>query len=106
MLINRETLECQIPTRTIMRLDRSWQIKRGFHPQISHTILHDLKIDGNNTSHLDSATERDLAVSLREMEIADAEFGALDVDGEVDFAASAEILDVAVSTMFGTACFY
>jgi hypothetical protein len=38
------------------------------------------------------------------MEIADAEFGALNVDGEVDFAASGKILDVAVPTVLGTSC--
>jgi hypothetical protein len=38
------------------------------------------------------------------MKIADAEFGALDVNGEVNFAASGEILDVTVSTVLGTSC--
>jgi len=33
------------------------------------------------------------------VQVADGELGALDVDGEVDFAASAQILDVAVASM-------
>jgi hypothetical protein len=36
------------------------------------------------------------------MKISDAELGALDVDGEVDFAATAEVLDIAVSPVLGT----
>ncbi len=36
------------------------------------------------------------------MKIADAEFGALNVDWEVDFAASGEILDVTIPTVLGT----
>lgn len=38
------------------------------------------------------------------MEIADAEFGTLNVDGQVDFASSREIFDVTISTMLGTSC--
>ncbi len=38
------------------------------------------------------------------MKIADAEFGALDVDREVDFAASGEVLNVTIPTMLGTSC--
>ena len=38
------------------------------------------------------------------MKIADAEFGALDVDWEVDFAASGEILNVTIPTVLGTSC--
>jgi hypothetical protein len=36
------------------------------------------------------------------MKIADAEFGSLNVDGEVDFAASGQILDVTIPTVLGT----
>jgi hypothetical protein len=38
------------------------------------------------------------------VKIADAEFGALDVDGEVDFAAAGEVLDIAVSAVLRTPC--
>lgn len=37
------------------------------------------------------------------MQVADRELGALDVDREVDFAASAQVLDVAVAAVFGSA---
>lgn len=36
------------------------------------------------------------------MEVSDGELGAGDVDGEVDFGAAGEILDVAVSSVFRT----
>lgn len=37
------------------------------------------------------------------MEVADAELGPGDVDREEDFAAAAQVLDVAVAAMLGTA---
>ncbi len=37
------------------------------------------------------------------MQVADAKFGAFDVDGQVDFAAAAEVLDVAVAAVLGAA---
>ena len=37
------------------------------------------------------------------MEVADAELGAGDVDGEEDLAAAAEVLDVAVAAVLGAA---
>jgi hypothetical protein len=39
------------------------------------------------------------------MKVSDAEFSAFDVNGEVDFAPAAQVLDVAVSAMFGTSWF-
>ena len=53
-----------------MRLDRTGQVNWGFHAQISHAVLHDFEIDGYDAGHLNGATERDFAVALREMEIA------------------------------------
>lgn len=37
------------------------------------------------------------------MEVADAELGAGDVDGQEDFAAAAQVLDVAVAAVLGAA---
>lgn len=105
MLINREPLESQIATRTVMRFNWPWKIDWRFHSQISHAILHDFEIDGDDTRHLDSSTEGDLTVTLREVQITDTEFCPLDVDWEEDFAASAQVLDVAVSTMFRATCY-
>jgi hypothetical protein len=85
-----------------MRLNRSWEIKGRFHPQISHAILHDLEVDGNNTSHLDSTAERNLAISLREVKVSDTEFGTLNMDREIDFATTTQIFDVAVAAVFRT----
>lgn len=36
----------------------------------------------------------------REVQVSDAEFGAFDVDGEVDFTTPREVLDVAVAAVF------
>ena len=105
MLINREPLESQVATRTVMRFNWSWEIDWRFHSQIRHTILHDFEIDGDDTGHLDSSTEGDLTVTLREVQITDTKFCPLDVDWEEDFAAAAQVLDVTISTMFRATCY-
>jgi len=88
-----------------MRLNWSWEVDWRFHSQIRHAILHDFEIDGDNTRHLDSSTEGDLTVTLREVQITDTEFRSLDVDWEEDFAATAQVLDIAISAMFRTTCY-
>ncbi len=42
-------------------------------------------------------------ILTREVEVSDAEFSALDVHRQVDFAASRKILDVAISAVFRAA---
>ena len=86
-----------------MRLHRTWKVNWGFHPQVRDAVLHNLEIDGYDSGHLDGATEGDLAVALGEVEITDGEFGAFYVHGEEDFASAGEVLDVAVSSVFGAA---
>ena len=105
MLINREPLESQVATRTVMRFNWSWEIDWRFHSQIRHSILHDFEIDGDNTRHLDSSTEGDLTVALREVQITDTEFRSLDVDWEEDLTATAQVLDVTVPTVFRATCY-
>ena len=85
-----------------MRFNWPWKIERRLHPQISHTIFHDLEVNGNDTSHLNGTTKGDFAVSLGEMKISDAELGTLDVDREIHFATTAQVLNIAVSAVLGT----
>lgn len=100
MLINRKPLEGQVPSGAIMRLHRPRQVDRTLHAQIPHAVLHHLEIDGHHARHLNRTAEGDLTVALREMQVADAELGAGDVDGEVHLAAPAEIFDIAVPPVF------
>lgn len=86
-----------------MRLHGSGQEQRALHPQVRHSVLHDGELDGDDAGHFDGAAKGDFAVALGEVQVANAEFGAFDVHGEVDFAATAQILDVAVSTVLGAA---
>jgi len=72
-----------------MRLNRTREIERRLHAQISHPILHNLEVYGNDTRHFDGATERDFSVSLREVEISYGKLGTSDVNWEVDSAATA-----------------
>lgn len=65
--------------------------------------LHDGQLQRDDAGHLDGAAEGDFAVALREVEVADAELGARDVDGEEDFAAPAQVFDVAVAAVLRAA---
>ena len=99
MLVHTEALKVNVPSRTELRLDRSRDIDRRLHSKLLHAALHNREIDRDNASHLNRAAERDLAIALREVQVADRELGALDVDGQVDFAAAGQVLDVAVASV-------
>jgi hypothetical protein len=73
------------------------------HGQVFDSILHNCEFYGDYTCHFDGAAKGDFAIALGEMEVAYAEFGAGDVDGEVDFGAAREVFDVAVAAVFGAA---
>ena len=103
ILVNAEPFKRQIPAWSIVRLHRPGQEERGFHAQVRHAVLHDVELDRDDAGHLDGAAEADLAVALREVQVADAELGSLDMNGKVDLAAAAEVLDIAVSAMLGAA---
>ena len=83
--INRETLEINMSSRSKIRLHRSRNVNRRFHSQLLDSILHDFELYGNHTCHFYGAAKGDFAIALGEVEVAHAEFGAGDVDGEVDF---------------------
>ena len=103
LLVNAEPFKCQVPARSIMRFDRPGEEQGRFHAEVSHAVFHDGEFDGDDAGHFYGTTERDFAVALGEVEVADAEFGAFHMDGEVDFAAAAEILDIAVPAMLRAA---
>ena len=103
LLVDAESLKSQIPTRSVMGLHGSRQEKRALHVQILHAALHHRQLQCDDPGHFNRAAERDLPVSLREVEVADAEFGAGNVDREEDFAAAAQVLDVAIAAVLGAA---
>lgn len=55
------------------------------------------------TPAISIAPQKEISPSpLQEVQIADAEFRAGDMDGQVDFASPAQVLDVAVTAMLGS----
>jgi hypothetical protein len=68
-----------------MWLHRTWQVKRTLHPQVFNSILHHLEVNRDHAGHLNCSTERDLAIALREVQVANTEFGAFYVNREIDF---------------------
>ena len=103
VLIDAESLKGQIPARSVMGLHGSRQEERALHVQVLHAAFHHRQFQRDDASHLDRAAERYLPVALREVEIANAELGAGDVYWEEDFAASAEVLDIAVAPVLWAA---
>lgn len=125
-MIDRKALESEIPRRAERRLDGPGQEHGRFETKVGHGgvaviavaagggvgvtgsragvgLLQHGEAEGDLAGHFDGAAEGDLAVALGEVEVADGELGAGDVDGEVDFAAAGEVFDVAVSAVFGAA---
>lgn len=66
-------------------------------------MLHDRELHGNDTRHLNCTAEGDLPVALGKVQVTDAEFCALDVDGEECATTTAEILDVSVTSVLWSA---
>ena len=103
ILIDTEALKIYVPPRSELRLHWTGDVDGALQPKLLHPTLHNRELNRNLTSHLDSATERNLAIALREVQIPSREFGAFDVDGEVDFGAAGEVLDVTVAAVLGSA---
>ena len=101
LLVDAEAFKGEIPARPIMRLHWSGQEQRTLHVQIRHALLHDGQLQRDDAGHLDRAAKGDFPVPLGEVEIADAKLGSRDVDREEDFAAAAQVLDIAVAAVLG-----
>jgi hypothetical protein len=69
ILINTESFEIDVTTGTKLRFHGTWDINRTLDAQLFHPTLHHGKLDRDLARHLNGATERDLAVALREMQI-------------------------------------
>lgn len=115
MFVDREALKIYVPARTELRLNGPGDIDGRLEAEVGHAVLDDLEVDGDDAGHLDGAAERDLAVTLcklwsararhqeplgeamrtGEVQVAAAELCARDVDGQVDLAAPAQVLDAA-----------
>lgn len=102
-MIDAKPFKGQIPARPKLRLHGALVEDGRLHAHLRHAVFDHVELHRDDAGHLDGAAEGDFAVSLREVEVADGEFGARDVHGEVDFAASAEVFDVAVSAVFRAA---
>lgn len=48
----------------------AYQKHRIFQPELFYSALDNTRLEADYTSHLDSTAERDLAITLREVEIA------------------------------------
>jgi hypothetical protein len=103
MLIHTKTLKIYIPARPKLRLHGSRDVNWALHIELLHTAFHNAELEGYHARHLNRAAEGDLAIALAEMQVSDTEFSAGDVNGQENLGATREVLDVAVSAVFGAA---
>ena len=103
LLIHAEALEGQIPPGSIVWFHGPGQEKRALHRQILHPILHHAQLDRDDPRHLNGAAKGDFPIALGKVQVPNAEFGAGNVDGEVDFAATAKVFNIAVATVLRAA---
>ena len=103
ILIDRESLEIDVASRSKLWLHGTRDVNRTLQTHLRHAFLDHGKVDGDFTGHLDGATERYLAVALREVQVADRELPALDMHWQVYFGSAGKILDVAIPTMLWSA---
>ena len=83
----------------VVGLERAGLEDRVDHGVLLHAALDDVHPQVEVAGHLDRAAEGDLAVALREVDVAHRQAAAVDVDGEVDLRAAGEVLDVAVAAV-------
>src|SRR5579885_3037244 len=69
------------------------------HLKAIDAIFDEFHLEIDETRHLNSATEGNLAIPLREVQVPHRQVCALHVDREVDARATRQILDIAVATM-------
>jgi hypothetical protein len=81
VFIDREALKVDVPARAELGLNRAWDVDGTLQAHLGHTVFDDLKVDRDDTCHLDGAAERDLAITLREVQVTDRELGTRHMDG-------------------------
>ncbi len=102
LLVHRKALKGQVPSRSIMRLDRPRQEKGTLHPQILHPIFHHAQLDRDHPRHLNRATERYLPIPLTEVQIAHAELRPRNMDRQERLGAARQVFDVTITAVFGS----
>src|ERR1700728_1417865 len=97
LLVDRDAFEDQI-----IIVCRNYL--RGFEDRILdsvfvHAAFNEVDLQVDPSSHLDGATEGDLAVTLAEVKVAHRQAGALYINRKKDLRAARQILDIAVAAM-------
>lgn len=135
LFVDGESFEVDVSSRTELGFDRTRDVNWAFcflresvrelvrekvsslrndlplHAQLLHSTLHYRKLDGDDARHLNCTAEGDFSVTLGEVQIAHRELSTFDVNWQVDFTASAQVLDVTITSMFrstrnGTGTFF
>lgn len=100
MLIDRESFEINVPAWTELRLNWSRDVDGTLHIQLLDASFHNRELDSNDTRHLDRTTERDLTITLGEVQVSNTELCALDMDGKEHLRPATQVLDITVAAVF------
>lgn len=103
VLIDTEALKVDIPSRTELRLDWTRNIDWALDAQMLDAALHHRELDRDLARHLNRSAEGNLAISLREVQVPDGELGTSNMDRQVHFAATREVLDITIAAVFWSA---
>src|SRR5918994_919322 len=101
VLVNRDALEDQevrVPGLEVTQLEDRHVLVAG-HSVLLHAALYELHPEFDEARHLDGAAEGDLAIPLREVQVAHRELRPLDVHREVDAGPNGEVLYVHVAAV-------
>jgi hypothetical protein len=96
-LVYAEPFKVDIPAWPKLGLYGARDVNGRLHPELRHAVLHDGKLECDDAGHFDGAAETDFAITLREVQIANAEFRAGHMHGQKDFGPARQVLDIAVS---------
>lgn len=97
--VDGEAFERQHPAGTELRLDGTGEEDRALDPQRLHPLLQHVDLDRDNTRHLNRPTERDLAVSLREVQVSHRKSSSLHVHRQIRLTSPRQVLDIAIPAM-------
>jgi hypothetical protein len=96
-LVYAEPFKVDIPAWPKLGLYRAGDVDGRLHPELRHAVLHDGKLECDDAGHLNGAAETNLAITLREVQVANAEFRTRDMHGQKDFGPARQVFDIAVS---------
>src|SRR5690606_2082838 len=97
LLVDRDAFEDHVVV--VARFDRAGLEDRILDAVLGHAVLDQVDPQVNPAGHFDGAAEGDFTVALAEVQVADRQAAAFDVNRGVDLGTARPVPDVAVAAM-------